>query len=232
MSNEHAGHRKRLRQQYINHGIETFNDINALELLLFYLVPRQDTNLLAHRLLEKFGSLSGVFSAPEYLLSQVEGMGQITAQFFPLLRQLQERAELQGWLDSRRSQRLRTPDNFYVFFRPYFIEKRKEAAYLLCLSPQGEPLGCEKLSQGTGSTTLFTNREAVEAVIRTQAQICVLAHNHPKTSARPSSEDIRTTEQLHQAMSGIGVLLLDHLILGNGEWYSLAQEGYLQQYWE
>lgn len=57
--NIHSGHRQRLKNRFLADGLRSFNEINTLELLLFYAVPRKDTNPIAHRLLDRFGSLSG-----------------------------------------------------------------------------------------------------------------------------------------------------------------------------
>ena len=228
----HTGHRTRLRQRWLESGLEGFNDINALELLLFYVVPRQDTNPLAHRLLDRFGSLAGVLEASADQLRQVEGMGEIAAQFFPIQRAIQERAAIQQWLTEQRQLALHTPEEFYQFFRPFFLEKRQEAAYLLCLTVKGKPLGCEKICDGSLSAVGFQSREAIELALRTRAQLCVLAHNHPISLAKASQEDLAATNTLKTALETIGVLLLDHIILGRGDWSSLAMEGYLQNYWE
>ena len=68
MSNTHGGHRERLKNRFLEHGLDNFNDLNALELLLFYAIPRQDTNEIAHRLLDRFGSFAAVMEAtPEEL---------------------------------------------------------------------------------------------------------------------------------------------------------------------
>ena len=230
--NLHAGHRKRLRERWLESGLEGFNEINTLELLLFYVVPRQDTNPLAHRLLDRFGSLSGVLEASADQLLEVKGMGEVGAQFFPILRAVQEKAAIQQWQKEQRQRALHTPEDFYMYFRPFFLEKRQEAAYLLCLNVQGKPLSCEKVCDGSLSAVGFQSREAIELALRSQAQLCVLAHNHPVSLAKASQEDLAATNTLKTALETIGVLLLDHIILGRRDWSSLAMEGYLQTYWE
>ena len=77
----HSGHRKRMRERFLRDGIDSLQDHEVLELLLFYAIPRQDTNELAHRLLTKFRTLSGVFDAPIEELKRVEGIGGTTAVF-------------------------------------------------------------------------------------------------------------------------------------------------------
>ena len=75
----HDGHRQRMKKRFLDHGLDNFDDVNALELLLFYALPRQDTNALAHALLERFGSLSGVLEASAAELGSVPGVGESAA---------------------------------------------------------------------------------------------------------------------------------------------------------
>ena len=75
----HDGHRERLKERFIEHGLTSFNELNALEMLLFYAIPRKDTNPIAHALLDRFGSLNAVFDASVRELCEVEGIGQNAA---------------------------------------------------------------------------------------------------------------------------------------------------------
>lgn len=88
----HDGHRDRLRARFLEYGLDNFNDLNALELLLFYAIPRRDTNEIAHALLECFGSLEGVFYASERELLQVPGIGTNAAALIRLVPQLMKKA--------------------------------------------------------------------------------------------------------------------------------------------
>ena len=75
MENIHQGHREKMRQRFLKSGLEGFADHEALELLLYYAIPRQDTNPIAHRLMDRYGSLTAVLSAPAEDLKKVEGIG-------------------------------------------------------------------------------------------------------------------------------------------------------------
>ena len=92
--NPHSGHRDRMRQRFIRDGLDSFQDHEALELLLFYAIPRRDVNELAHRLLLRFGSLSGVFDASMDQLTTVEGLGPQAAALIKLVPQLNRKYQL------------------------------------------------------------------------------------------------------------------------------------------
>ncbi|MBQ1834845.1 MAG: hypothetical protein II111_03925, partial [Oscillospiraceae bacterium] len=91
MSNTHGGHRARLKQRFLEHGLDNFNDLNALELLLFYAIPRQDTNEIAHRLLDRFGSFAAVLEATLEELQEIPGVGENTATLLKLIPQIDRR---------------------------------------------------------------------------------------------------------------------------------------------
>ena len=90
--NPHAGHRQRKKEQFRRHGLDAFAPHEALELLLYYAIPRVDTNGMAHALLRRFGSLDGVFRAPVEELMQVEGIGENAALLIRLVPQLYQRS--------------------------------------------------------------------------------------------------------------------------------------------
>ena len=92
----HDGHRERLKSRFLEHGIDSFNDLNALELLLFYAIPRRDTNVIAHALLDRFGGLSGVFEASVPELTDVPGVGENAALLLKLVPQMMKKYELSG----------------------------------------------------------------------------------------------------------------------------------------
>lgn len=91
--NLHENHRARVRKRFEHEGLKTFADHNVLELLLFYSIPQKDTNDIAHRLLDEFGSLSAVFDAPKDVLMNVVGVGENTATLIKLMPELFSRYE-------------------------------------------------------------------------------------------------------------------------------------------
>ena len=117
----HDGHRERLKSRFLEHGIDSFNDLNALELLLFYAIPRRDTNVIAHALLDRFGGLSGVFEASVPELTDVPGVGENAALLLKLVPQMMKKYELSKVGDMRT---FRSSSQVAKFLIPRFLAER------------------------------------------------------------------------------------------------------------
>ena len=156
--NPHAGHRQRKKEQFRRHGLDAFAPHEALELLLYYAIPRVDTNGMAHALLRRFGSLDGVFRAPVEELMQVEGIGENAALLIRLVPQLYQRSLIE--LD-RPGTIIRDYESAGSFFLKYFWGERTEIVLELCVDGKGRMLGCHRLSQGGSSAAAFNVRDAV-----------------------------------------------------------------------
>ena len=126
----HEGHRKRLRETFLKNGLDNFQSHNVLEMLLFYTIPRSDTNETAHRLMDRFGSLSAVLEAPVDELMKVKGVGERTAAFLHLIPEI-TRVYLKDKQENIKV--LDTPEKVAAYLLPYFVGKTKENIVLLCL---------------------------------------------------------------------------------------------------
>lgn len=221
----HDGHRKRLRQRFLEEGLDHFTDVQVLELLLFYCIARQDTNPIAHRLLEHFGSLSRVLEAPVAELCKVEGVGENTAIFLRLVTQTGS-----FYLKDRAAQTkvLPTLESCAQFLQPYFYGQNVETVYLLCLDAKCKLLCCKKMSQGNVNSTEISIRKIVETALSANASSVLLAHNHPGGIAIPSYADIRTTLNVASALQAVDVHFIDHLVICDDDYVSLMQSGYLR----
>lgn len=221
----HDGHRKRLRQRFLEEGLDHFTDVQVLELLLFYCIARQDTNPIAHRLLEHFGSLSRVLEAPVAELCKVEGVGENTAIFLRLVTQTGS-----FYLKDRAAQTkvLPTLESCAQFLQPYFYGQNVETVYLICLDAKCKLLCCKKMSQGNVNSTEVSIRKIVETALSANASSVLLAHNHPGGIAIPSYADIRTTLNVASALQAVDVHFIDHLVICDDDYVSLMQSGYLR----
>lgn len=216
----HAGHRERLRTRFLSEGLDSFNEINALELLLFYCVPRKDTNELAHRLIHYFGSYVSVLSASYDELKKVDGVSDNIATYLTL-----QGAAVRYYLLNRKQDGvvLKTMQECGRFLQPYFVGKQNETVFLLCLDAKCKVLCCREVSEGSVNAASVSMRKIVDAAISSNATTVVLAHNHPSGLAVPSQDDIITTQHVAKALEAVDVILADHLVMADDEFVSMVQ---------
>lgn len=222
----HAGHRQRLKERFLEEGLDSFTEAHALELLLFYAVPQKDTAPMAHALLEHFGSITGVLEAPVSALEAIPGIGKNAATLIQLIT-----AMSRYYMVHRTASHtiLPTVNSCGAYLLPRFFGRRKETVYALSLDARCKVLACKLLGQGTINSTGVPLRTIVEYALSSGATSLVLAHNHPSGIALPSQEDIDTTQRLATALDAVGVLLADHIIVADDDFVSMAASGLYQR---
>ena len=216
----HEGHRARVKKRFLEEGLDHFSDIQALELLLFYAVPRADTNPIAHRLLEHFGSLSQVLEANPEELKKISGVGENGALLLNLIPQMgrfymTDRASAPGVLT--------TLEQCAQYLMPRFFGRKLETVFLLCLDAKCKVLCCREIGEGGTNSTGISIRRVVETALGVNATSVVLAHNHPSGVALPSPEDIQTTRRVAMALQAVEIVLVDHIIVADDDYVSIAQ---------
>ncbi len=220
----HDGHRQRLKERFAQQGLDQFTDVQALELLLFYCIPRQDTNELAHRLLQHFGCFAQVLDAEIDDLMQVKGIGENTAIFLKLIP-----AAGRFYQVSRvdmEDEPLLTIEACGKYLQPYFSGRCNEMVYLLCLDAKGKVITCRLVGEGGINSAGVPIRRIVEIALSVKATSVVLAHNHPSGIALPSHEDVATTKRIAIALQAVDVVLADHLVIADNDYTSMVQSGY------
>jgi len=218
----HDGHRARKKAQFLEHGLETFSDHEALELLLYYAIPRGDVNPVAHALLERFGSLDAVLSATAWELQSVAGVGEHCAALLSLVLPLARRAQT---VSSRDPAILADTAQAGRFFRKLFFGMREERLYMACIDAKGKLLRCVVIAEGGVDSASLNLRRVVEVAFQSNASAVFLAHNHPSGVALPSDEDNRATLMAWDALRRIGVTLADHIIVADNDYVSLRENG-------
>lgn len=218
----HAGHRDRMKSRFLTNGLDDFTDIQALELLLFYAIPRKDTNPIAHALLEHFGSLSRVLEARPEELKQVPGISEHSAALICLVNQMGRFYQVDC---ARRVDILTTLDQCGDFLVPYFYGRTHETVFLLCLDAKCKVLCCREIGEGSINSASISVRKVVETAIAANATAVVLAHNHPSGIAVPSDEDVQTTRRIAMALSTVDIHLVDHVVVSGGDYVSMVQSG-------
>ena len=220
--NIHSGHRQRLRRQFLDHGLDGLSDVNVLELLLFYAMPQRDTNPIAHRLLDAFGSLAQVLDAPVDTLMAQGGLTENSAALFRLVTEAARRAQISK---ATQGTVLSTNRKCAEYLLPFFFGLTEETVYVLALDGKCQVLGCDKLFTGSLNATAISVRSIVEYALRKGAISIVLAHNHTSGLAAPSAEDIDVTEQLAKTLVEVEVLLVDHVVVSGTTYTSMVCEG-------
>lgn len=218
----HKGHRQRLKERFLREGLDNFTDIQALELALFYAIPRKDTNPIAHALLDRFGSLDQVLDAQVEELAKVPGMGESAAVLLHLITEMGR-----YYLVSRSTQSkvLPTLEDCASYLVPFFHGRRVETVFLLCLDAKCKVLCCKMIGEGSINSAAISVRKIVETAINANATTVVLAHNHPSGLAVPSGEDVQTTQRLARALESVEIILADHLVFADNEFVSIVQSG-------
>lgn len=222
--NAHQGHRQRLKERFDEYGLDSFNDLNVLELLLFYALPRKDTNVLAHALLERFGSLEAVLEAEAEELSSVPGMGETAGRLLRLIPAVSRRYLLRKGTVSHA---INTPEEAGEYLLPHFLYAREELVYALFLDSRSRVISCEELNRGVVNAAEIGVRALVSRAMELKASSVILAHNHPSGVALPSTEDESVSLRLRQALHLVGVSLSDHIIIAGSEFLSMSEVGIL-----
>jgi DNA repair protein RadC len=217
------GHRKRLRDRLLTAGPEALADHEMLEIVLFAL-PRRDTKPLARSLLSRFGSFARVIAAPIQELLTVEGLGEagvaalksVQAAALRLMRaEVLDQPVLSNW------------ERLMEYLNAELSRERIEQFHVLFLDNRNRLLADEAQQRGTVNHTPVYPREVAKRALELHATALILVHNHPSGDPTPSRDDIAMTQQIKAAAAALSIVLHDHIIVGNGRWFSFRKEGLL-----
>ena len=221
----HTGHRKRVKDEFLANGLNGLPDHRVLELLLFYAIPQGDVNPLAHALIDRFGSLAGVFNATPEQLMEVDGVGCSTAVLIRLVPAAAARYLQSG---SSFDEQMVSSWQFRELLLPLFFGQRNELAYLVCMDGKNKILVTKKLGEGIVDTMRIATRKVLETALACNATRVVLAHNHVSGVAIWSDADLDTTLRLQRVLREAGIELMDHFIFAGDDMVSMAASGILR----
>lgn len=224
------GHRERLRQKFLDRGIEALTDEEVLELLLTLGTPRRDCKPMARAAIQHFGSLRQVLEAPPEQLLEIPGIGPRNSLAVRLIHGVARRFledRLEGMPYKFGSSR-EVFDYLYHSMR----DLKREVFKVLFLDTQNKILRVEDMFQGTLNASAVYPREVIKRALEVHAAGIVAAHNHPSGDPKPSQDDLRITRDLVMAGRLMGIRFLDHLIIGEGTYSSLADLGHIQRFQE
>lgn len=213
--NPHKEHRKNVRKRYIEAGLDSFPEHNILEMLLFFGIPFKDTNVLAHDLMEKFGSFSGVLEADYADLINVKGMTENAACLLTMILPV-----VKKYQDDKLSKTkvLETTEDIVKYISPKFIDTVNEKVFVICFDSKNKLICTRQLGEGDLSEAQFELKKLASIVLETKASKVVLVHNHPNLIALPSIEDVEATKTAFNFLASLKVILADHIIVAkNGD---------------
>ena len=223
MDDQLRGHRNRVRERYLNAGLDTFQDYEALELLLFYAIPRKDTKSTAKNLIARFGSLPAVLDATVEELTEAD----LSPNAAILLKLVPDMNRYYAVKTDGAGQKVHSTSDAGRILCAMFRHEQTESVRLLCLNAGGKVLKLALLNEGDINAVHFSVRKIVETALSAKAVSVILAHNHPGGTLTPSREDLDATNSAKAALSTVGIQLLDHLIISGDGYCSLREEGYL-----
>ena len=219
---QHEGHRQRLKKRFARDGFEHFEPHNILEMALFYTSPRQDTNGLAHDLIDRFGSLASVCDASFDTLLSVPGVGEETAVF---LKMIPEFARMYTQSKQSPQTMILTPEDAVAFFEPRFIGRMKEVFMAAFINNRGELIAADIISEGDGVSVAMDVTTVARRALFLSAAAVAVAHNHPHGFAVPSAQDMDVTDRLATALDAVGVRLCDHIIFSREDHIRMSRAG-------
>lgn len=226
--NLHAGHRQRMLKKYREHGIECLEEHEILEVLLFLVFSRCNTNDISHMLIERFGSINGVLSADRNELIDVDKIGETAATYLCFI------GDFFRWLPAHGFKRiqLNTPQKIIEYCEPIFSNSTKEMTYILILDARQNLISQTRLHLGGPDSTSVRTSDIIRNAIIANSTNVVMVHNHTTGSSSPSVADINVTRELYNALRVAGITLVDHIIIcPDSEGFSMRSSEILRDIW-
>ncbi len=214
--NVHAGHRQRMRKRFIGQGFQGMEQHEVLEMLLYYGIPRKDTNLTAHRLLDRYGSFAKVCDTPVDVLQRDFGLTEAAAV---LIKMVPELARV--YAETKFSKPYIDKDTAVEVLRPKFIGATVEKVAIALSDANDRLILCDVVAEGSLSATESPVRKIVDLALRHNAKYVYLAHNHPSELCAPSRQDLETTRVISETLNSIGVMLVDHIVFTSTDHFSI-----------
>jgi len=221
------GHRQRLRERFLQNGLQGFHDYEVIELLLSLNTPRKDCKQSAKLLLKRFRTFQGVLEADPELLCEIHGVGPANSFGIRLIKEVADR-----YLEKRIISRnvVQNPEDLEAYLRQIMGHRTREVFAGIFLDARNRVLASEILSKGTLTTSSVYPREIIISALKHNAAAVIFAHNHPSGDVEPSQSDIDITKRLFFALKYVGIVLHEHMIIGSVNTFSFAAHGFISEF--
>lgn len=218
--NIHKGHREKVKQRYYEVGLASMPDHNILEMLLFFGIPQKDTNPIAHELMDRFGSFSGVLEASVTELKAVKGMTDSAACLLTMFLPVYKR-----YVSDLRKKKLQFKNAKEIadYLRPLYLDTNNERIYALCFDLQDRLIACRVVSDGDIDSSVLDARKLATIALEVKAKKVILSHNHPNGTLTPSEGDSKVTQYSYDLLRLLKVQLVDHIIVTDASYFSMAK---------
>lgn len=209
--NPNAGHRERMKQRYLANGLKGFQPHEIIELLLFFSIPRCDTNKIAHELIDQYGSIEGVLNAEIEDLCKLKGVGMNSAILLHLMPDI-----FKAYQMSRNDKRLKFKNTkeLKAYLESLYTGDVEEKVHVLCFDASSKLINVEEAGKGSVNAVNIDVRTIAEIALRNRASSIAIAHNHPDGDPTPSNHDVYYTNKLQKALRMLDIELTDNFIVG------------------
>jgi DNA repair protein RadC len=220
VENDASGHRKRLKDRWLNVGDEGFSDYEMLELLLSFSIPRKDTKALSKLLLRRFGNLYNVLKSTPDQLKNVHGMGENSSILLNLCGSLSdlEKPKILG-------SKIQSAYDLTDYFHREIGFKEEEYFYIVLLNQKNKVISVEQIEHGIENRAQIYLKKIVRSCLDYFATGVICIHNHPSGTEEFSNSDIELTKKIHTVLKSVEVRLLDHLLITQTESISMLEKG-------
>lgn len=220
----HKEHRKRMKEIFIKNGFNAFSDIQKIEFILYFSIPRKDTNPIAHNLLETFGSFDKVLEAPIEKLQAVPGVGEHSALLISTYLKI-----IDCYGKSKCETSISGTASAKAYCRNLYRGKKIEEFYMLCLTNANKIISCNLISQGTASEVPVDIRKLTNIIVSNNCERVLITHNHPHGTVRPSDEDISFTSKIISSCILNNIEVIDHIIVNSDSAFSFEEAKILKE---
>ncbi len=221
------GHRKRLRERFLQSGLDAFLDYERVELLLTLGTPRKDCKQPAKDAIARFRTLRGVLEASPDELQKITGIGPTHVFVIKFIQELAREFLKEQLLDRPYC---RSSREVFDYLYHSMRDLKKEVFKVMFLDSQNHVVGIEDLFEGTINASAVYPREIVQKAIKHNATALIFVHNHPAGNPQPSDNDKQITQDLVFAGNIVQVGVLDHIIIGDNRYFSFADAGLIEGY--
>ena len=224
--NLHKNHRSRVRKRFIENGFSGFADHEVLEMLLYYCYPRRDTNEIAHRFINEYGSLHNLFEADAKDIMNRCGTSINVAVLISMIPKLSNLYFRSKW-----GREMLHMDNTHTVGRyavSLFVGRTNEAFYVLMLDTSRRLNYVSLIAEGTLDETPVYPREIVSEALKHQAAAVILTHNHPGGTTKPSRKDLEATKYICEGLRFLSIKVIDHIIVAGDRFYSFSSHGKIE----